>query len=420
MERKADPAMLRDRVVLIGNTAQSIGDIRFTPYRGASPGVEIRANIIESLLDAKVPQRPGWLIFGDAAAMLLTALILLGLLPRLGVFGGAILSGVLLAAYLFAATALFRSEGLWVNVVYPTMLILLLFASGTLVYYFFAFSEKRYLKLAFQHYVPPAVVDNLVAGADKLRLGGEKRELTVLFSDIRGFTSLSEAMDPEELVTLMNEYFTAMTAKVFENGGSLDKYIGDAIMAIYGAPIAAPLHPFLACRTALDMLDVLDTLQEQWRPRGLPALGIGVGVNTGAMTVGNIGSADRFNYTVVGDSVNLASRIESLNKTYGTSILISEYTYEIVKGEFPHVREVDMVRVRGRQQSVRLYELMREERYKAMLPWLEEYMAAYREMRDGERTKAHELFTALHAHSGDATSGYHAKITKYPARRQAD
>ena len=419
LEGKADNALLRDRVVLIGNTAQGIGDMRVTPYGRLFPGVEVRANIIESLLEGDVLHRPDWVRYVDAAGMLLIGIVMVGFFGRLGVAWQGVLAAALVAAYLFIATALFRSQGLWLNLVYPTLLIVLLFASATLVYYFFAFSEKRYLKLAFQHYVPPAVVDGLVAGADKLRLGGEKRELTVLFSDIRGFTSLSEAMDPEELVKLMNEYFTAMTEKVFEHGGSLDKYIGDAIMAIYGAPLAAPRHPFLACHTALDMMDVLDRLQEEWKPRGLPTLGIGVGINTGPMIVGNMGSHDRFNYTVVGDAVNLASRVESLNKSYGTSILITEYTYEIVKDEFPCVREVDLVRVRGRQQPVRLYELMREERYKAMT-WLEEYRAAYREMREGERIKAHELFTALHAHSGDPVSGFHAKVTKYPARRQAD
>jgi len=419
IERKADTSLLRDRVVLIGNTAQGIGDIRVTPYGKAFPGVEIRANIIESLVEGNVLHRPGWMTFVDALGMLVVAGLLLGLLPRLGVFGGAILSALLLAAYLFAATALFRSEGLWLNVVYPSILIALLFVSAALVYYFFAFSEKRYLKLAFQHYVPPAVVDGLVAGADKLRLGGEKRELTVLFSDIRGFTSLSETMDPEQLISFLNEYFTAMTEKVFEHGGSLDKYIGDAIMAIYGAPLAAPRHPYLACRSALGMLDVLDELHKEWQRRGIPPLGIGVGINTGFMTVGNSGSADRFNYTVVGDQVNLASRVESLNKTYGTSILITEYTYELVKDEFPTVREVDLVRVRGRQQPVRLYELMRAERFKS-ITWFDEYHAAYQEMRDGERTKAHDLFTSLHARSGDPVSGYHARITKYPARRQAD
>src|SRR3954451_12136395 len=261
LEGKADTALLRDRVVLIGNTAQGIGDMRVTPYGKLFPGVEVRANIIESLLEGDVLHRPDWVRYVDVAGMLLIGIVMVGFFGRLGVAWAGVLAVALVGSYIFVATALFRSEGLWLNVVYPTLLIVLLFTSATLVRYFFAFSEKRYLKLAFQHYVPPAVVDGLVAGADKLRLGGEKRELTVLFSDIRGFTSLSEAMDPEELVKLMNEYFTAMTEKVFENGGSLDKYIGDAIIAIYGAPLPAPRHPYLACRTALGTLVVLD--QEQ-------------------------------------------------------------------------------------------------------------------------------------------------------------
>jgi adenylate cyclase len=419
LEGKADAALLRDRVVLIGNTAQGIGDMRVTPYGRLFPGVEVRANIIESLLEGNVLHRPDWMRYVDVAGMMLIGIVMVGLLGRLGVAWAGILAAAMLAAYLFTATALFRSEGLWLNVVYPSLLIVLLFTSATLVHYFFAFSEKRYLKLAFQHYVPPAVVDGLVSGADRLRLGGEKRELTVLFSDIRGFTSMSEAMTPEDLVKLMNEYFTAMTDKVFEHRGSLDKYIGDAIMAIYGAPVAETRHASLACRTALEMLTVLDELKAKWQPLGLPAIDIGVGINTGPMIVGNMGSASRFNYTVVGDSVNLASRIETLNKTYGTNILVSEYTYEVVKDEFLFAREIDSVRVRGRTQPVRLYELMREERYKS-LHWLEEYRAAYKEMREGERTRAYELFTALHAHSADAASGYHAKVCKYPPRRQAD
>ena len=163
----------------------------------------------------------------------------------------------------FSRCTSFDTEGLWLNVVYPSLLVALLFASATFVEYFFSFSEKRYLKRAFQHYVPRAVVDDLVADSGKLQLGGEKRELTVLFSDIRGFTTLSEAMAPEELVKLMNEYFTVMTAKVFEHRGSLDKYIGDAIMAVFGAPLAEPQHAALACRSALDMLRALQTLQRK-------------------------------------------------------------------------------------------------------------------------------------------------------------
>jgi len=419
LERKADAALLRDRVVLIGNTAQGIGDIRVTPYGRAFPGVEVRANIIEGLLEGEVLSRPEWVKLVDVGGMIVIGLLMIVLLPRLGVLWAGIVAAAAFAAYLFAATALFRTQGLWLNIVYPSLLIALLFVSATLVRYFFAFSEKRYLKLAFQHYVPPAVVEGLVSGADRLRLGGEKRELTVLFSDIRGFTTMSEAMAPEELVKLMNEYFTAMTDKVFEHRGSLDKYIGDAVMAVYGAPVAEPRHAALACRTALEMLTVLDELKAGWKSRGLPEIDIGVGINTGPMIVGNMGSANRFNYTVVGDSVNLASRIESINKTYGTNILVSEYTYEVVKDEFPFAREIDNIRVRGRTQPVRIYELMREARYKS-LHWLDEYRAAYKEMREGERTRAYELFTALHAHSGDVASGYHAKVCKYPPRRQAD
>jgi adenylate cyclase len=419
LDGRADPALLRGRVVLIGNTAQGIGDMRVTPYGRLFPGVEVRANIIENLLTGDFLQRPEWMSLVDVAALVLIGLLLAWLLPRLGVSGGGILALGVAAGYLALADYLFVTQGLWLNMVYPSLLAMLLFVSTALVFYFFAFSEKRYLKLAFQHYVPPAVVDGLVTGADRLRLGGEKRDLTVLFSDIRGFTSMSEAMAPEDLVKLMNEYFTAMTDKVFEHRGSLDKYIGDAIMAVYGAPVAEPKHAALACRTALEMLAVLDGLKAGWQPRGLPAIDIGVGINTGPMIVGNMGSASRFNYTVVGDAVNLASRIESLNKTYGTNVLVSEYTYEAVKDEFRFAREIDSVRVRGRTQPVRLYELMREERYQS-LHWLEEYRAAYSEMREGERTRAYELFTALHAHSADTASGYHAKVCKYPPRRQAD
>jgi adenylate cyclase len=419
LDVQADPGLLRGRVVLIGNTAKGIGDMRVTPYGALFPGVEVRANIIENLLAGDFLQRPEWMSLVDIAALVLVGLLLAWLLPRLGVSGGGILALGVAAGYLALADYLFVAQGLWLNVVYPTLLAVLLFGSTTLVFYFFAFSEKRYLKLAFQHYVPPAVVEGIVADAGKLRLGGEKRELTVLFSDIRGFTTLSEAMAPEALVKLMNEYFTVMTDKVFEHRGSLDKYIGDAIMAIYGAPVADEKHAAHACRAALGMIEALAELQKGWQRDGVPRIDIGVGINTGPVIVGNMGSASRFNYTVVGDAVNLASRIESLNKTYGTNILVSEYTYERVKGEFPNMREIDQVRVRGREQPVRLYELMPEGRY-AALDWLDEFRAAYAALRQGDLARAAELFGALHARTGDKVSAYHAQIRSRSQRREAD
>ena len=421
LEGRADPALIRERVVLVGGTATSMsagtGDVRVTPYGGAVPGVEVRASIIESLLRGDALQRPEWMMVVDIAAMLLIAVLLIALLPRFGVAGGGVLAGVAFGGYLAAALYFFRAEGLWLNLVYPSLLIALLFASTTLVLYFFRVSEQRYLKRAFAYYVPPAVVDDLVADAAKLQLGGEKRELTVLFSDIRGFTTLSEAMAPEELVKLMNEYFTVMTGKVFEQRGSLDKYIGDAIMAMFGAPVAEPRHAACACRAAIEMVRALQPLRESWRARGIPPIDIGVGINTGPMVVGNMGSASRFNYTVVGDAVNLASRIEHLNKEYGTSILVSEYTYEPVKDEFRAAREVDMVRVRGRAQPVRLYELLADDRAFA---WLDEYRAAYAVMREGDTLRAAGMFSALHARTGDGVSAFHASHCTTPRRRRVD
>jgi adenylate cyclase len=419
LEGRADTSLLRDRVVLIGNTAKGIGDLRVTPFGTLFPGVEVRANIIENLLEGEFLQRPDWTALLDVAALAAIGMLLTWLLPRLGVAGGGLLALGVAAGYVLLADYLFVTQGLWLNVVYPALLAALLFVGTALVFYFFAFSEKRMLKRAFQHYVPPAVVDDLVADPSRLRLGGDKRELTVLFSDIRGFTALSETMAPEELVSLLNGYFTRMTARVFAHQGSLDKYIGDAIMAVFGAPLPAAQHAALACRAALDMVAELEAMQAQWRRDGVPALDIGIGINTGPMIVGNMGSASRFNYTVLGDAVNLASRIESLNKAYGTNILLSEHTYERVKDDFANVREIDQVRVRGRAQPVRLYELIPQARFAAM-DWLAEYRAAYARMRGGDTAGAAQAFEALAARTGDKASAYHAQNCKAPQRGLAD
>jgi adenylate cyclase len=418
---RADPAQLRDRVVLIGATAKGIGDIRVTPYGTAFPGVEVHGNVIQDLLDGASLQRPEWMSVVDVAVLLVLGLALTWLLPRLGVRSGAWLALGALAAYLFVATELFRAFGLWLNVVYPTLLVAALFVSATLVQYFSTEAEKRYLRTAFQHYVPATVIDEIVADTSKLRLGGEKRELTVLFCDIRGFTSMSETLAPEELVRLLNIYFTAMTNKVFDHKGSLDKYIGDAIMAVFGAPVADPRHARLACRAALDMAAALQGLEGEWRRAGLAVLdlGIGIGINTGPAIAGNMGSEKRFNYTVTGDAVNVASRIEALNKTYGTSILVSESTYEQAQDELPRAREIDRVRVRGRAQLVKLYEVIPEGRY-ASLDWLDEFAGAYALLREGAYARAAERFDALHARVADPVSAYHARACRTPHRRESD
>jgi adenylate cyclase len=294
---------------------------------------------------------------------------------------------------------------------------LLLFVSATLTHYINAEREKRQIKHAFQHYVPRQVVDRILRDVSQLALGGEKRELTVLFSDIRGFTGISESLPPEMLVPLLNEYLTRMTDQVFRHEGLLDKYIGDAIMAVYGAPIPHPDHAQRACRSALDMLRTAQALQAEWRGRGLPGFGIGIGINTGPMVVGNMGSKTRFDYTVIGDAVNLGSRIESLNKQYGTRILLSEFTWRQVKDEFPHTREVDIAAVRGRHEAVRLYELLLPEQYPDM-NWLGDYARAYGLYRADQRVQARTVFRQLAEELNDPVSRYYAERCQAPAPRR--
>jgi adenylate cyclase len=375
---------IKGKIVLIGATAEGIGDIRVTPYGPIFPGVEIRASTMQNILDSDFVNRPGWMLAVDALLIISLGALLAYAMPRMGMWSGAGLTLALLAVYLSIAVVVFRVQLVWLNLVYPSVLVLALFVTSTIAKYLSAETGKRQIKSAFQHYVPPAVVDDIIDNVERLRLGGEKRVLTVLFSDIRGFTSVAQSLAPEELVRLLNVYLTQMTEKVFKHDGLLDKYIGDAIMAVYGAPIRRDDHAVLACRTALDMLDELRHLQATWKEQGLPILDIGIGINTGAMVVGNMGSENRFDYTVIGDSVNLGSRIETLNKTYGTHILMSEFTY-----------------------------VMHADGY-ASMDWLAEYQRAYELVRRNEPDQAIPIFEHLRKAVNDPVSSYYLRTAHLP------
>jgi adenylate cyclase len=414
------PEAVKDRVALVGATAKGIGDIRVTPHGAAFPGVEIRATAIENLLHSDFVRRPAWLPAAELAALIALGLLLAGVLPRLSLRTSAAATATLASTYVGAALWLYATQLLWVTLVYPLLLMLLLFMSSNIVQYLIAEAQRRHIKSAFQYYVPSAVVDEIARDVEKLRLGGDKRELTVLFSDIRGFTSVSETLAPEELVRLLNVYLTEMTEAVFRHHGSLDKYIGDAIMAVYGAPVAHADHSRLACRTALDMMARLGELRARWQHEGAPTIDIGIGINTGPMVVGNMGSANRFNYTAIGDAVNLGARIESLNKAYGTHILLSEFTFAQVRDEFAgQLREIDRVRVRGREQRVRIYELIPPGQY-ADLGWLADFAQAYRRLEQGDADGAAAHFDRLHETVRDPVSAYHARRCRTPRRRADD
>ncbi|NTW50114.1 MAG: adenylate/guanylate cyclase domain-containing protein [Chlorobiales bacterium] len=235
--------------------------------------------------------------------------------------------------------------------------ILLSYAASIFYQYFTESRQKKLIRNFFNVYVNRELVDQLIENPEQFRLGGEKRELTVLFSDIKGFTNISETMDPADLVILLNEYLGAMTEIVFKYGGTLDKYIGDAVMAFWGAPVPEEDHAKLCCWAALEMQEKLAELREKWKKEGRPDIYARIGINTGAMIVGNMGSESRFNYTVMGDAVNLAARLEPANKAFGTSIIVSEFTNEQVQ-DYCRTRELATITVQGKQKPIKIYELV--------------------------------------------------------------
>ncbi len=413
---RIDKKTIQNKIILIGITAAALGDVYLTPYHPAFPGIEIHANIVSNLLENNFIQRPELDALLNATALLLLGSILTLLLPRLSMTGNIVVVLTLALIYIFTANYAFNEHRIWINVFYPGFLIVSLFIATTLSKYFLAEAEKRKIKSAFQHYVSPAIVDEITNNVDGLKLGGEKRELTVLFSDLRGFTALSEKTPPEQLVEFLNDYLSEMTTIVFKYKGMLDKYIGDAIMAVYGAPIATADHAKLACRTALEMIWKLDSFQTKCEIYGIGKLEIGIGISTGPMIVGNMGSKELFDFTVIGDAVNLGSRIEQLNKLYGTSILMSEYTYELIKDDYTNIRKIDTAPIRGRAEKAVIYELMPPGAYTGF-DWLEDYNRAYGLFHHQKYREAEQIFQRLDIDYKDTVSRYYLKriAKKYPS-----
>jgi adenylate cyclase len=298
----------------------------------------------------------------------------------------------------------------------PLAQMLTMFLVATSYRFFSEEREKRRARETFSRFLAPAIVEDVLSKGGSVQLGGDKRVLTVLFSDIRGFTTISEKLDPHVLLELLNEYLTPMTdIVVSDHQGTLDKYIGDAVMAFWGAPTPQPDHALRACRAALSMLERLAVLREKWRERGLPDIDIGIGINTGPMSVGFVGSQDRFyNYTVLGDAVNLASRLEGANKEYGTRIILGPSTYDDVKDAVV-VRELDLVRVKGKREPVHIYELL------ALAPATPELAAFVERFRWGLSAYAAQRWDEAMARfrEADALRGGDPTSRKYVERCEA-
>lgn len=351
---KVSPEVLKDKIVLVGTTAPGLMDLRATPVQNVYAGVEIHANMIAGILDQNIKERPGYTLGAEFVMLLLAGLLLALLLPVLNpLWATALTAGILTVSVLFNLVV--WQMGNLVLPLAPVLLLIGLIYVLNMSYGFFVESRgKRQLAGLFGQYVPPELVDEMSKDPDAFSLEGESRELTVLFSDVRGFTTISEGLDPKELTLLMNEFLTPMTHVIHHNRGTIDKYMGDAIMAFWGAPLHDPEHASHAVKAGMEMIERLNALQNEFSARGWPEIKIGVGLNTGEMTVGNMGSEFRMAYTVMGDAVNLGSRLESLTKNYGVYMIVSEFT----KDKAPEYlyRELDIVRVKGKDKPVAIYE----------------------------------------------------------------
>lgn len=346
------PSTFDDKIVLLGASAAGLGDIKSTPMSSleAFPGMEIQATLLNNLIGNNfITQPPTWLAI--LILLLLTVSIPFTIAYTRPANGAVAIIGIILLIVV-AGLALFLYDRIWFST--GLYLIVATFAySGSAAYkYFSEEKQKKEIRSAFGQYVQPEFVKQLIAQPDLLKLGGQKKRLTVLFSDIAGFTTISEQKEPEELVSFLNEYLGAMTDIIFDHSGTVDKYIGDAVMAFWGAPIGQENHAELACRSALKMMKKVEDLAPQ-----NTNIYSRFGIATGDMIVGNIGSYNRFNYTVLGDNVNLAARLEAANKKFGSNTMIAEETYKQVKDSF-YCRQLDLLVVKGKTKPVRVYELM--------------------------------------------------------------
>ncbi|MEX0959158.1 MAG: adenylate/guanylate cyclase domain-containing protein [Burkholderiales bacterium] len=345
---------LRDKIVLVGTTTPGLFDLRATPVASVYPGVEIHANLIAGILDGSIKQRPPYVLGAEVVLLLLSGVVMALLLPVVNPLRATVVTVVVLAA-VFGTNLVVWSQG---NLVLPlasgVLMILMLFALNMSYGFFVESRAKRQIAGRFGQYVPPELVDEMSQHPEAFSMEGESREMTVLFTDVRGFTTIAEGLDPKALSSLMNEFLTPLTRVIYRHRGTIDKYMGDCIMAFWGAPVADEMHARNAVLAGMEMHGVLSELAPEFRARGWPEIHIGVGVNTGRMSVGNMGSEIRVAYTVMGDAVNLASRLEGITKLYGAGMIVGEAT----RAQLPDVvfRELDKVKVKGKDEPVAIFE----------------------------------------------------------------
>ncbi|MCX8084608.1 MAG: adenylate/guanylate cyclase domain-containing protein [Calditerrivibrio sp.] len=400
---KLPSSFFKDKIVIVGITEVGVFDLRPTPIDPVTPGVSLHYTLVSNILKNDfLVDKP----LLDIAIIILLPIVGFGIsfITRLGhrIFLYIIISLLILG---FSNTVFILNK-IWLNEFYHLFAFVLVAVATEALLFFITDQKSLQIKKAFSTYVSPEVVELMLKDPDRLKLGGENREVTIIFTDIRGFTTLSEKLSSEQVVYMLNQLNTPLTRIIIENGGLLDKYIGDAIMAIFNAPVDIDHHPDRACRSALLMYRKVEELSQRFQAEGLPPVKIGIGINTGEATVGNIGSDIRFDYTAIGDSVNLASRLEGLNKYYKTHIIVSESTKSKTTEPFLF-RIVDKVVVKGKTEPISIFELM--EKNEDNLALVKEFELAYSLYLDAEFRTAKEEFGRLYEKYNDGLSEYYNK-----------
>ncbi|SDR61276.1 adenylate cyclase [Rhizobiales bacterium GAS191] len=357
-----DPAEIENKFIFIGSSAAALGDMVTTPLDASVPGVEMHAQLLEHIFNGDSLARPDYANGVELVAMVALSLLMIAVLPFVSAIVGAVIGGLAVAGMAGGSWWAFTQQGVLIDPVYPSLSAGAVFLAGVLTLYGLKQSQERFVRQAFGRFVPPAVVRRLAENPDKLTLGGENRELTLLFCDLRSFTTLSESFDAHGLTSFLNEYLTPMTDIVFDHGGTVDKYMGDAIMAFWNAPEDDERHARNSAIAALAMRAELVKLNERWQARAaaesrsFPAVRFGIGLNTGICCVGNLGSLRRFDYSAIGDDVNVASRLEGSTKFFGVDIVANGAT----RDEAPELAwlEVDQVQVKGKTVPIVVYTLL--------------------------------------------------------------
>ena len=348
---------LENKIVVLGLGAEGLGTIIATP-QGERWAHDIQAQTVQTLLDGSSPVRPAFANTAELLAIILIALVLIFVMPRLPFWAVGVALVVTVGSVVGGSLHAWNHYSQLWDIYYLTIASVLLYGHALFARFVIEFKQKQQIKKQFSTYLSPALVAKLQKNPELLQLGGDERELSIMFTDVRGFTTISEhyGRDVQGLTKIMNRYMTAMTKKIIDNNGTLDKYIGDAQMAFWNAPVDEARHAHMAVKTALEMMESLDAFNKEVTAEGVPAFGMGLGINTAAVVVGNMGSDQRFDYTCLGDGVNLASRLEGQSKPYGVKIVLGQRTAELVRDEYSVV-ELDCIAVKGKNIGVKIFTL---------------------------------------------------------------